>query len=185
MLNLTRKPNRDTFPLLLGGEASLVMRRAQSHEVAAAEAEARLSLAQIAKSGEALLIFCPDLAIGEDISDERFASMEQQVVAAHLAMRVVSEVKGLAIEKVPQTAPSLPLFALLFQEPRTLQAFIVSAYASHHERTLQGNGSAPSPIGEGKAAPPSAELAESSNRPAPMDNAARMESSAPSESMES
>jgi hypothetical protein len=183
MLKVSTNKKAEPLRLDLGGGSALVLRKADSFDQIAAESEALRIVGAIEEGRDALAEF---LLGPEDGGAERDrGALIAVITEIEIAMRVVSGLENIELDDVVQNEKSRALFAALFREPWILNAFRAKTRGDLHVRTLQGNGSAPSPIGEGKEAPPSAGTAASSNRPAPMDGAAPMESSAPSESMAS
>jgi hypothetical protein len=182
VLKVSTKKKQAPLRLDLGGGSALLLRKADSFDQIAAETEAARIVVAIESSEEAISTYL--LGDADIAADRDPDSLRSVVTEIEIAMRVVSSVENIELDDVPQTAPSRSLFAALFLEPWTLNAFRAKSRGDLHERTILGNGSEPSPNGAPAAESPIADPADGSEQLAPEDNEARAESAAPSASTE-
>jgi hypothetical protein len=181
MLEISTTHPKETEQLSLGGGAKLMLRRATSFDVIAAESEAVRVVAGI-ENGLAALA---DYLLGEsDAGAIEHGALLAVLTDVELAMRVVVAVENVVLDGETQTVGSRRLFAALFREEWALNAFRARARGVIHLRTLVGNASAPSPNGAPKEEPPSAAIAPTTEPPAPAASAETMASAAPSMSTE-
>lgn len=180
MLKISTKKPTKSPRVELGGSAALLLRKADTLDVIAAEGEAIRIAAAIESGAESASTYFVDLPADAVIPEQRRVGMVDFLTEVELAMLVVTGLENIELDDIPQTSPSRRLFAALFLEMGAYNAFRRVARLGLHERTEQGKKSESSPIGEPPAGPPIVVPVAISASLALLDAAATTEASAPS-----
>jgi hypothetical protein len=185
MLKISTKKPVSPLRLDLGGDAALLLRKADALDVIAAEGEAVRIAAAIESGAEAASTYFVDMPADAVLSEQRRIGMVDFLTEVELAMQIVSGLENIEMDGAPQTSGSRVLFSALFRETGIFNAFRRLARLGLHERTLLGNGSGNSPTGGPPAAPPIVDPAAISGSRALGGSAATTGASVQNESMAS